>query len=78
MPRIECQKSFCRERQVDPRAFDPRSFRSRKTKGGSVLVFGCPCGKWQPRARRCSVPLQLQTILRPRAHAKCRRACARK
>lgn len=78
MPQVECQKSFCRERQAPPGDFDPRSFRSRKTKAGTILIFGCPRGAWKARAKRCSEPLQLQTILRPKRHAKCRRACTRK
>jgi hypothetical protein len=64
--------SYCRERQLDPNLFDPKSFRTIQRGRGkhSVrLVLGCPKGHWD--GTRCDVGMRAQTVLRPLTNPKC-------
>ena len=55
---------YC-ERQKAPKSrFDSRSFRWVLSGRGRILV-GCPRGKWQPRAQRCSVGTRAYKVLMP-------------
>jgi hypothetical protein len=74
-PKIDCSRSYCRERLAPPAKFDPRSFRTKTLAGGRKLVVGCPKGKWNAKARTCAVGVRAQSLLRPYSNRKCQIAC---
>lgn len=54
---------YCRERQIDPREFDRRSFRTITLGKGKKGVIGCIEGQY--KGGKCGVGTKLQTILHP-------------
>ncbi len=67
MPReVEITAGYERTRLADPKAFDPRSFRTKTLARGRKLIVGCPKGEWMPRRQRCRVGTRAQALLRPR------------
>lgn len=56
---------FKHERIKSPKAFDPRSFRTKRA-GASRIIVGCPRGKYSSSAGRCKVGMRAQSILRPK------------
>lgn len=52
------------ERVADPRAFDPRSFRTVVPAPGVRVTIGCPRGSWDARRQRCRVGTRAQRVLR--------------
>lgn len=43
------------------RRCDPRSYRAKLVGKRTRLLFCCPRGKWQPRLKRCSVGVRLDS-----------------
>lgn len=58
------EKHFKHEIVKHKRAFDKRSFRTKK-KGVHRITFGCPKGKWMPEKKVCKAPVEVQKILHP-------------
>jgi len=59
---------FCEAVKVPRRAFDPKSFRWKRSGSGWVLV-GCKLGKWRGS---CRVGTRAHVVLRP-SSGRCRR-----
>lgn len=59
---------FRHKRIASPKAFDPRSFRTKKV-GKSRVIIGCPKGKYSPSTGRCKVGTKAQAVLRPKRNA---------
>jgi hypothetical protein len=76
--KIDCRKTVCRERLLNPRAFDRESFRMKRMGKGKYLVIACPKGYWKKRAKRCSVATRAQSIVRQLSHPKCSRCSIRR
>lgn len=69
--------TFCESIQTPKRAFDPRSFRWKRSGKAWVLV-GCPKGKWASRKKTCKVGLKAYTLLVPAPKkGRCKRATKR-
>jgi hypothetical protein len=65
---------YCRERQLSPGLFDPRSFRVIPLgKSGKKGIIGCPKGHWSRKAKKCKVGTRLQSILYPVGGERCPR-----
>lgn len=64
-------RQFCRQRLALPSKFDRRSFRTETLPRGHRLVVGCPKGRWQAKAKRCSVGTRAQSLLHPLSEGKC-------
>jgi hypothetical protein len=61
---------YCRERQLSPKLFDSKSFRTISLgKKGKKGVIGCP--KKQYSGGKCKVGTRLQTILHPEGSERC-------
>ncbi|MFH1398956.1 MAG: hypothetical protein ABIG95_02500 [Candidatus Woesearchaeota archaeon] len=58
------EKNFTHETVKHKRAFDKRSFRTKKM-GAHRVTFGCKKGEWMPRKKICKVPVEIQKILHP-------------
>jgi len=56
---------FRHKRIASPKAFDSRSFRTKKV-GKSRVIIGCPTGKYSPSTGRCKVGTKAQAVLRPK------------
>lgn len=55
---------YCRLRVADPIGFDPESLRLKKIKKGVKVIVGCPKGKYDAYADRCTVGTRAQSILK--------------
>lgn len=63
-PATESRAQYCRERQLSPRMFAKRSFRTIALgASGKKGVIGCPEGEY--KRGKCGVGTRLQTILHP-------------
>lgn len=60
---------FCHERIASPKAFDPKSFRT-KTSGKHKLTVGCKKGHY--KQGRCDVPMSLQKVMHPVGEGGCK------
>lgn len=69
--KVDVTKNFCRYRQKPVKAFDKRSFRTKKISKETDIVIACPRGKWNNTTKRCKVGTQAQTILKKRHGKKC-------
>lgn len=61
---------FCEVVKVRRRAFDPRSFRWKKS-GSAWILVGCPLGRW--RSGRCAAGTRAHVVLEPQRGRRCRR-----
>lgn len=62
--------TYCEKKLQPKEAFDPRSFRWKKSGKARVLV-GCPKGEWSKRGH-CKVGMRAHVLL-IRAHGSCHR-----
>lgn len=67
-------RAYCRQRLKDPKAFDPRSFRTVAIPGrpDRKIVTGCPAGQYQPRKKTCKVGLRAQSMLLASSDKRCK------
>lgn len=72
MPGCELRRNMIHCRKVNPRKFDKRSFRVKKS-GKAKIVIGCPSGKFNKRTNRCKVGTRVQKIMYPATKANKRR-----
>jgi hypothetical protein len=62
--------TYCEERLAPKTAFDPRSFRYKRS-GKAWLIVGCPKGQWDPRAQLCKVGTRAHKLLTPAKGKRC-------
>lgn len=61
------ERNYTHIRIIDPKEFDPRSFRVITLSSGKGIkaTIGCPAGEWDSRKKKCRVGTRIQKFLYP-------------
>lgn len=64
MPGCHKIKNFYHCRKKAPGAFDKMSFRTKRISKKTMIVIGCPKGKWNNARKRCRVSMKIQKTMK--------------